>query len=350
VAEVLRTLQKEAPQVPSEVMEYEIRGALEDFDELFESMNLEPFAAASIGQVHRARLRDGRPVAVKIQYPLIDEIVKADLKNLRTLLKALFGLISDVDFEPIWGEVRDRLLEELDYTHEAANIRRMVELHAEVPEIIIPGVVEEASARNVLTMELVEGIEPTEACSAEHDDELRSRWGAVLLEFQLRGLFEHRFLHADPNLSNFAFLEDGRVIVYDFGCVKQIPETLAVGYAQLALAALEGRSDDIPEVLQDLGVHREGGAALPASLTGPYVEVFAPIFREQPPYTFGEDRDLYERLIELGLTNWSQARDIRFPKDVVFVDRAMSGHFGNLIRLQATGPWRDLLLKHARAV
>jgi predicted unusual protein kinase regulating ubiquinone biosynthesis (AarF/ABC1/UbiB family) len=88
VAEVLRSLQKEAPRVPSEVMEYEIKGALEDYDELFESLDFEAFAAASIGQVHRGVLRDGRKVAVKIQYPLIDEIVKADLKNLKTVAQS----------------------------------------------------------------------------------------------------------------------------------------------------------------------------------------------------------------------------------------------------------------------
>ena len=83
VAEVLRGLQKEAPRVPAEVMEFEIRGSLENYDELFEELDFEAFAAASIGQVHLGRLRDGREVAVKIQYPLIDEIVKADLKNLK---------------------------------------------------------------------------------------------------------------------------------------------------------------------------------------------------------------------------------------------------------------------------
>ena len=115
VAEVLGSLQKEAPKVPAEVMEFEVRGGLENFDELFESFDFEAFAAASIGQVHRARLRDGRDVAVKVQYPLIDEIVKADLKNLKTLMKRLFALFTDADFEPSVGRApkrasrRDRL-------------------------------------------------------------------------------------------------------------------------------------------------------------------------------------------------------------------------------------------------
>jgi predicted unusual protein kinase regulating ubiquinone biosynthesis (AarF/ABC1/UbiB family) len=165
VAEVLRSLQREAPRVPAEVMEDEIRGSLENFDELFERLDFEAFAAASIGQVHLGVLRDGRPVAVKIKYPLIDEIVKADLANLRRVVHLLVSLVFDLDVEPIWREVRDRLLEELDYTHEAANMRRMAELHRDVPELVIPRVVTEASTRDVLTMELVEGLPPELACS-----------------------------------------------------------------------------------------------------------------------------------------------------------------------------------------
>jgi predicted unusual protein kinase regulating ubiquinone biosynthesis (AarF/ABC1/UbiB family) len=327
-------------------MEYEIKGALEDYDELFESLDFEAFAAASIGQVHRGVLRDGRKVAVKIQYPLIDEIVKADLKNLKTVAQSLVTLFLEVDAEPIWGEVRDRLLEELDYTHEAANIRRMAELHADVPEIVIPRVVEEASTRNILTMEYVEGISPQQACSNAYAQELRDAWGVVLCEFLLRGLFSHRFLHADPNLANFAFLEDGRVVVYDFGCVKRIPPEVATGYAEMLNASLHGQKEAIPEILLRMGVTREGGTALPAELTDPYIELFAPILRHSPPYTFGGNADLYRELFDLGLSNWSQASGIAFPEDVIFVDRALGGHFGNLSKLGATGPWRDLVLKY----
>ncbi|MCG6948757.1 MAG: AarF/ABC1/UbiB kinase family protein [Acidobacteria bacterium] len=347
VAEVLRGLQQEAPTVPAEVMEYEIRGSLENFDEIFENLDFEAFAAASIGQVHLGRLRDGREVAVKIQYPLIDEIVKADLKNLKTLLRALLGLITEIDFEPIWSELRDRLLEELDYTHEAANIRHMAGLHADVPEIIIPRVVTEATARNVLTMEYVGGINPTDACSDRFSREMRNRWGIVLAEFLMRGLLEHRFIHSDPNIANFAFLEDGRVVVYDFGCVKAVPEPLANGYARLLLAAAEGRGEEISGILQDIGVHLSEGEALPVEAIDPYIEMFGEILRADPPYTFGDDEGLYRRLFELGFSNMEYSREIAFPEDAIFIDRAFGGHFGNLSRLGATGPWREIAVHFA---
>lgn len=346
VVQVLRSLQGEAPKVPAEVMQYEVRGALPQFDELFESMEPEAFAAASIGQVHRAKLRDGRRVAVKIQYPLIDQIIKADLKNMRVLLQSLFHLVSDTDFDPVWREVRDRLMEELDYTGEAENTKRMAEYYSDMPQIIIPRVIDEATTQRVLTMERIEGISPDEACSGRHDRELRDAWGQTLFDFVLRGLLRHRFLHADPNLANFAFREDGRVIVYDFGCIKRVPEKLATGYASLLRAAVDRRADAIPEILRSIGVLREDGSPIRQEMIDPYFELFIDVVREQPPYTFGEDEQLYQRLMELGLTHWTDAADIRFPEDIVFIDRALAGHFGNLTRLGATGPWRERVLYH----
>jgi predicted unusual protein kinase regulating ubiquinone biosynthesis (AarF/ABC1/UbiB family) len=342
VAAILRRLQQEAPKVPFEVMQFEIRGALPDYDRLFESLEPEAFAAASIGQVHRARLRDGRHVAVKIQYPLIEEIIRADLSNMRTLLQALFSMVSSVDFEPMWLELRERLLEELDYENEAANMRRMTALHDDVPEIIIPGVVEEASARRVLTMEYVDGIPPQQACSERYAAELRNRWGVALFEFQFRGLLEHHLLHADPNLANFAFREDGRVVVYDFGCIKRIPEQLAAGYAAILRAAIDGRPEEIPRLLFDLGVSK-GDEPLSTDLTTPYFELFAEVLREDPPYSFGENENLYRELFDLGMASLPHAMDIRFPRDIVFVHRTLGGHFGNLSRLGATARWRNLL-------
>jgi predicted unusual protein kinase regulating ubiquinone biosynthesis (AarF/ABC1/UbiB family) len=218
-----------------------------------------------------------------------------------------------------------------------------------VPEIVIPEVITEASTERVLTMEFIEAIPPAEACSECYPSELRNRWGRVLFEFQLRGLLEHRLLHADPNLSNFSFREDGSVIVYDFGCVKRIPASLAAGYAGLFRAALSGRSEEIPAALQVMGVSDDEGEPLADDLVDPYFELFAEILREEPPYAFGEDEEIYDKLFELGMANWSRATDIRFPEDLVFIDRSLGGHFGNLARLGASGPWRRLVRDYSEA-
>jgi predicted unusual protein kinase regulating ubiquinone biosynthesis (AarF/ABC1/UbiB family) len=347
VAEVLRALQKEAPRVPPEVMLYEVEGSLGGkVEDLYAELEEEAYAAASIGQVHRGRLHDGRRVAVKIQYPLIDEIVRADLKNLKRLLGSLFGLFSETDFEPLWDELRDRLLEELDYRNEAQNMKTTAELYADVPEIVIPTVVDELSTERILTMEYVGGIDPDEACSSRYPQDLKNRWGQVLFEFQMRGLFELRWLHADPNLANFAFLEDGRVIVYDFGCVKQLPSEISEGYSNLVRAVLEDDKPAIPESLLKMGVYKTGRIPLPREVCDPYMDLFGQIVRDDPPWVFGEDNEMYERIMDLGAANWSEATDVHFPQDLIFLDRSLAGHFGNLNRLRASAPWRDILSRY----
>jgi predicted unusual protein kinase regulating ubiquinone biosynthesis (AarF/ABC1/UbiB family) len=349
VSAVLSVLQKQAPSVSFDVMEGELRRELESFDALFESLEPEAFAAASIGQVHRGVLRDGREVAVKIQYPKADEMVEADLKNLKLLLGNLVGLVTDIDFEPIWEEVKERLFEELDYLKEAENIQRMAALHANTPEIIVPDVVQEATTRRVLTMGFVDGIPPGEAVSDQFPQDLKDQWGVTLFELTLRGLFEHRFLHADPNFANFAFREDGKVAVYDYGCMKEIPADLAAGYAGLMNSVLQGHKAAIPGILRSMGVYKGGGALLPRDMTDPYVDLVQDIVRSTPPYTFGEDDSIYETIYELGMSNWQNATDIRFPRDVVFIDRTLGGLFGNLSKLRATGPWRKLIRKYTAA-
>ncbi len=346
VSAVLSVLQKEAPSVPFDELEGQLRRELDNFDALFESLETEAFAAASIGQVHRGVLRDGREVAVKIQYPNAARMVNADLKNLKALLGNLVGLFTEIDFEPIWEEVRERLFEELDYLREAENIRRMAAVHADAPEIIVPYVVREGTTRRVLTMEFVDGISPADAVSDQYPAQLKDQWGVTLFEFTLRCLFKHLFLHADPNFANFAFRKDGKVVVYDYGCMKEIPADLAAGYAALMDAVVNKRKAAIPDVLRKMGVFKEGGAPLPREMTDPYVDLVQDMVRASPPYTFGEDDSIYETLYELGMSNWQDATDIRFPSDIVFIDRTLVGLFGNLSKLRATGPWRKLLRKY----
>ena len=194
-------------------------------------------------------------------------------------------------------------------------------------------------------MEFVDGIPPSETASELYSQDLRDQWGVTLFEFTLRGLLEHRFLHADPNFANFAFKADGRVVVYDYGCMKEIPENLASGYSRLMDAVISKRKTAVPGLLRKIGVFKEGGAPLPRDMTDPYVDLVQDIVRASPPYTFGEDSSIYETLYDLGMSNWHNASDIRFPRDMVFIDRTLVGLFGNLSKLRATGPWRRLLRK-----
>ena len=343
VAEVLRVLQRQAPPIPFDVVKRQLDAELPGWRKTIKRLEPVAIAAASIGQVHRGVLLDGRPVAVKIQYPGIDEIIEADLVNLRRLLKSLFALFSDADFGPIWLELRDRLREELDYVNEAENLRRMAELWAGSGDVVIPGVIDEASSRRVLTMEYVAGFTPDEACADARPQALRDRWGAVLFDFLLRGLFEHRIIHADPNLSNFSFLADGRVIVYDFGCVKSVPRSIAKGYRDLSHAALDGRRGEVPALLAAMGVSAASGEPVSEELIAPALDLVLEVLDEEHPYRFGRDDRLFRQILDVTASRFAEATDVRFPHHVVFINRTVAGHFGNLSRLRAAAPWRRML-------
>lgn len=347
VAVVLRTLQKASPSLPFDAIEEQLVRELGDPLQLFARFDEEGFAAASIGQVHKAVFRDGRTVAVKVQYPGIDRIVAADLANLKRLLEAVVSLVAKVDVRPIWEEMKARLGEELDYLHEAENLRRMAALWSDEPRIVVPRVVPEATSRRVLTMEYEPGLSADEACSESTPQESKDGWGEVLFLFLVRGLLEHRLLHADPNLANFAFRPDGSVVVYDFGCVKAVPAALARGYRSLCRAALDERHADIPGLLRAMGLHFDGGEPFTEELVDPYLEVVSELLRAAPPYRFGEDGSVYGRLIDAGRAGVARAADLRFPRDIVFVNRTALGQFGNLSRLRAAGPWRATLERFA---
>jgi predicted unusual protein kinase regulating ubiquinone biosynthesis (AarF/ABC1/UbiB family) len=136
------------------------------------------------------------------------------------------------------------------------------------------------------------------------------------------------------------------VIVYDFGCVKQVPERLSAGYGRLMLAVIEDRHDDIPDILLRMGISKGGGRTIPAEITDAYATVLGRIAREDPPYTFGAD-DLVDELMRLGRTYWSEATDMQAPGDLIFVNRTFAGHVANLGRLRATGRWRDMIRRYA---
>ena len=343
VAEVLRSLQQDAPSVPFDDIQRAMRQELGSRADRIAEIEPQAWAAASIGQVHRGRLKDGQWVAFKIQYPGIGKIIAADLKNLKGPLGLIFGMFTEADLAPAWDEVAQRLREELDYGQEARHMVQMARLYRDDPRIVIPGVLAELTTRQVLCMEYVAGLSARCACSESYPQDLRDQWGQVLLDFVLRGLFRHRFLHADPNLANFAFLPDGRLVVYDFGCVKRVPSGLRNGYARLTRAVLEERSDDLEPILSALGIYRLDGQGLPRAMLDDYAAVMRAPFQADCRYRFGGDRDIYTQLMELSRQYWQVGAKLHWPKDIVFIDRTLAGHFGNLCRLSAAGPWRQIL-------
>ncbi len=224
----LARLRSEAPPMAPELARVTLEGELGDrIERAFAEFDWEPFAAASIGQVHAARLRDGRAVAVKIQYPGVAEAIRADLKNaelLATLLTLAVGGLSprglSLDFRSMAREIGARIAEELDYGLEASNQADFAAFYRGHPFIHVPEVLGELCTDRVLTQELVQGRCWNEALAA--DQSLRDRWAEAIHRFVYGSYYRRSLFNADPHPGNYVFHEDGSVSFLDFGSVKRL--------------------------------------------------------------------------------------------------------------------------------
>ncbi|HYE98797.1 MAG TPA: AarF/ABC1/UbiB kinase family protein [Planctomycetota bacterium] len=216
----LAELQWQAPPMHGTLMRIQVRNELGAFPEaLFAGFEREPFAAASLGQVHRARLASGQRVAVKIQYPGIERSLDSDFANLKTLLGAL-GL-SREQHGDVWAaveEIRSHFASEVDYVREADHLEEFRRL---MPDVRIPAVHRAVSSRRVLTMDLLEGRHLPDYLRRRPPQAERDALGTRLLDLFLRQSLRLGRLHADPHPGNYLFQDDGGIALLDFGCVKR---------------------------------------------------------------------------------------------------------------------------------
>jgi predicted unusual protein kinase regulating ubiquinone biosynthesis (AarF/ABC1/UbiB family) len=217
----LGKLRDAAPTVSFKQMRKVIEDDLEEpIDEAFASFDEEPIAAASIGQVYRATLHDGRDVAVKVQYPGVAGAVRADLQNLDMILRLLKRMTPGLDVKAIAEEIKERIVEELDYELEAQNQRSLARIFAGHPFIVVPDVVSSLSRERVLVGEFVHGV-GFEELKARSQAE-RDRLGEIVFRFFLGCLYRHRQFSGDPHPGNFLLQDDGRVAFVDFGLFKRL--------------------------------------------------------------------------------------------------------------------------------
>jgi predicted unusual protein kinase regulating ubiquinone biosynthesis (AarF/ABC1/UbiB family) len=217
----LGELRDAAPNVRFKDMRKVIESELEDsLEEVFEDFQEEPIAAASIGQVYRARLHDGRDVAVKVQYPRVAEAVRADMANLGLILRLLKRLAPGLDVRALSDEVRKRINEELDYELEAQNQRALARIFRGHPFIVVSDVVTRLSRERVMVSEYVEGTGFEQLKGYPQED--RDRIGEILFRFYCGCLYRHHQFSGDPHPGNFLLMADGKVAFLDFGLFKRM--------------------------------------------------------------------------------------------------------------------------------
>jgi predicted unusual protein kinase regulating ubiquinone biosynthesis (AarF/ABC1/UbiB family) len=251
--EQLAGLRTSAPAMPWErvvkVLESEYRE--QRLDELFEAIESEAFAAASIGQVHRATLHDGRTVAVKVQYPDVAEALESDLQNMGMIVRLGKALAPGLDPKAIAAEIRERVMEELDYEYEAQNQRSFARAYRGHPFIYVPDVLTRLSRRRVLVTEYVEGMGFEEV--KRLDKEERDRFGEIVFRFSFGSIYHLQHFNADPHPGNYILMSDGRVAFLDFGMTKRLdPEQIEL--EQRAVDAAARRDPGaLRAALHDLG-------------------------------------------------------------------------------------------------
>jgi predicted unusual protein kinase regulating ubiquinone biosynthesis (AarF/ABC1/UbiB family) len=222
----LAKLRDAAPKVAFKDMRKVIEEELDDtLDEVFARFDEEPIAAASIGQVYRAQLHDGREVAVKVQYPGVAAAVRADMSNLGLIMRLIKRLAPGIDAKGVAEEIRLRIDEELDYELEAQNQRSLARIFRGHPFIVVPDVVTRLSRERVIVMEFVEGTGFEEL--KHRPQEERDRLGEIVFRFFMGCLYRHHQFSGDPHPGNFLLQDDGRVAFLDFGLFKRMaPEAV----------------------------------------------------------------------------------------------------------------------------
>ncbi|UUS57273.1 AarF/UbiB family protein [Acinetobacter sp. YH16040_T] len=339
VAKAISKLQRQAPAMPFAEIKAQVEQELgKPLAQIFKSFEEQPFAAASIGQVHKAVLPNGQQVVVKVQYPGVEEACESDLKQVRLALRLMGVLKIDRKLQnKLFREIQDSLDNELNYEIEAQNLNVARAFHSALDDkIIIPQVYKDYSSRHILTLslELGDSIETASTWSQE----TRNALGRRLFRAIGREIFFLKRFHCDPHPGNFAFREDGSVIVYDYGGVKTLSPEIVSHFKQLINAA---RKHDIPLMEQQLdALHslNELGK-FPADLYEQWLEVLMRPLTTQ--YDFAENSAHHDgvELIKPSLKYW----DVFKPSpDTLMVNRTVSGHYWNLIHLKVNDNLNDL--------
>jgi predicted unusual protein kinase regulating ubiquinone biosynthesis (AarF/ABC1/UbiB family) len=337
----LTKLQDAAPPMPTKTVHAVLR---DDFGprwrSRFTSFEDRPAAAASIGQVHRAVWADGRPVAVKVQYPGAGPALLSDLSQVSRVARVAAGWIPGLDLAPILEELKGRMAEELDYRLEATSQAQFAEAFAGDETFALPDVVD--SSEHVIVSEWLEGL-PLSSIIAAGTPEVRDQAATRYMEFLLAGPQQAGLLHADPHPGNFRLMPDGRLGVIDFGAVKRLPDGLPVEMGELLTLALEGDAQSLLEGLRELGFVKST-IDLDAEAALAYLEPFIAPLRTDT-FTFNRPwlRGVFAHINDPRRPQFSVGMKLNLPPEFLLIHRVWLGGIGVLCQIGGQVPGRAIV-------
>lgn len=323
VTKVLETLHQNATFLPFETVEELLKKELKDKFNDLKDISTKPIAAASIGQVHSARLND-QEVVIKIQYPGVADTIPQDLKILEILLSQLTLLTrKDIDFKPILKEIEHVLKQEVDYLQEA----QMMKIYGEKfsPKFIVPTLYDEYSTRKVITMQRLNGKTFNQWLEKSNYGE-RQNLALDLMELYLQEFFTHGLVQTDPNPGNFLITKDNQLALLDFGAVKKYSEEFIKGYRKVLISAFHHDHEKLLQESYQMGLIDSRESAETKKIYLEMMDLLCVPFRNKELFNFN-NKEFFENSRDL---SWALTKKCQFsppPKDLIFLHRKLGGVF-----------------------
>ena len=344
LADILATLRNAGYAMPDAQLQEVLKDGLgPHFGKKLRGFESRPFAAASIGQVHRLSTRDGRAAVLKVQYPGVRESIDSDVDNLASLLRVSGLLPKHMDMSPLLAEAKSQLHEEADYEQEARYLKAFVRALGDDERFLLPRVIPSLSSSRILGMTFVPG-QPIEDV-AHADASERNRVAALLFELFMIELFELRLVQTDPNFANYQYNpETGQVVLLDFGASRRFKAALVRGYRDLLGRAIAGDRPSMVKAAESIGYHLgPDNSAYRQTLLELADIALVPLIVNKP-YDFGRSPIPQQLMQQIEpLKNNSAFWQVP-PIDVAYIHRKIAGLFMLAMRLNASVNVRELLL------
>jgi len=335
LADIMGRLRAEAdPMPPAQLEQALVAGWGPDWRAQFQRFDERPIAAASIGQVHRAVALDGRDLAIKVQYPGVAASIDADVDNVATLVKLSGLLPASFALEPLLDEAKRQLKEEADYAREGGMLARFGALAADWPEVVVPALAADLSRPTILAMGHVSGVAIDKASALPQAE--RDRLMTLMLRILMAELFEWGVMQTDPNFANYRYdLNNGRLVLLDFGAARDVPAHIAEGYRALLGAGLSGDNEGLLAAMTGIGILPPGA---PATMRDTILDMardgFAPL-RMDGPFDFGAG-GLASNLKDQSASLMAAREHFTAPPpDILFIQRKIAGMYLLAARLKA---------------